>query len=1161
MATLFAGHAGDASGDTGGAPALGPALAGVVLSATSHLATSAAQAASPTGAAAAPSGDLLKTINYLLDDVLGLDRSGKLVQVVAQRGATVDANGDPHLTLDFNYALGGWPRSLLEGLPDSIFSIDIDTRKLREDHSYQLKIQDEIQDKLDDFVGRYVDLAVGQIEGFEHGVAQAAGTALRQLLASEILQPLSNEIADSLLDLELPDRADVSRILGDGFDAVYDHFRAAFVPEIAKTYAKVGLTEILTSLTSGLSPAWTGAIGTIGNGVLAPVINNIVDNYFDVVPDKDVLDGVEFNKVLGGAVANLLVDFQALDKKIVDDILGLDGDNQIEQWLAKLLNGKINEFVTDQFVSAVDFLGGEIDSLDIEQVFHEFAGQFSLAEIQNMLGDFFVNYAGNQLAQLFVNIDSLPEALVSQLGSVIGSSVLGEAIGSITMGAVGDLFGVAAWSAIGTSIFNGLGAILGAGVGAVAGSVVFELLDDLFDGAISGFFNKVVDWIRNDSPQAFFGVHYDPGQDAFVHGPDDWNYSKDSNNEMRAAVRALSDAFAVRLNAVIDFVGQEASFDPRYDSLTMVWGKKHYDEKYAAFAGPESNRLVQSKDPATVVLGGIGAVLHHMNFHTGNAILAKAYDLWKAQIEASGGGESAFATPDAFVLLQNMVGLAHFANQYRQDPTTFDALMASDAPIAITILQNYFQAQALGFNDATVLHGSHLGGEEVGSAAAGDVIHLDGIAWRATARGGDDTVYGSARGDLISGGTGADQIFGNDGADDAHGDEGNDTLYGGEGNDLLSGDAGDDLLQGDGGDDIVHGGTGRDRLFGFDGNDALYGDDGDDQIGGEAGDDLIDGGDGDDVLFGDGVGVSGRDTLYGGTGDDQIRAGDGHDLLLGGDGDDLLDGGAGDDTIDGGDGIDTADYGAAGSGVTVDLSAEEQNTYGGGVDTLVSVEVLLGSAHADSLKGGATADWLQGAGGADWITGGSGNESLWGGVGDDWIEGGDGDDTLFGGAGTDTASYAGAAGAVAVDLAIVEEQRTGGAGIDTLASIENLIGSAFGDVLAGDAGANVLTGGGGNDRFVFGGAAMGARDTIADFAAGDVIDLTAIDANGQAANDLAFAFIGGAAFGGVAGQLRVYGSGSSWIVEADMNGDRVADFSIAVTTLGSTGLGSHDFLL
>ena len=98
----------------------------------------------------------------------------------------------------------------------------------------------------------------------------------------------------------------------------------------------------------------------------------------------------------------------------------------------------------------------------------------------------------------------------------------------------------------------------------------------------------------------------------------------------------------------------------------------------------------------------------------------------------------------------------------------------------------------------------------------------------------------------------------------------------------------------------------------------------------------------------------------------------------------------------------------------------------------------------------------------------------------------------------------------------------GDAAGDTLSGIEQLIGSGFADTLTGNAGANmlwgmgggdVLTGGGGadvlkggagTDRFIYAALADSAvsaagKDTIRDFSAGDKIDLSAIDADGNPA--------------------------------------------------------------
>ena len=84
---------------------------------------------------------------------------------------------------------------------------------------------------------------------------------------------------------------------------------------------------------------------------------------------------------------------------------------------------------------------------------------------------------------------------------------------------------------------------------------------------------------------------------------------------------------------------------------------------------------------------------------------------------------------------------------------------------------------------------------------------------------------------------------------------------------------------------------------------------------------------------------------------------------------------------------------------------------------------------------------------------------------DDIIEGGDGADSIDGGAGIDTASYAGATAGVRAELA-GPANNTGEAAGDTYTSIENLIGSDFNDRLEGDAAANILQGGGGDDRIL-----------------------------------------------------------------------------------------------
>ena len=92
----------------------------------------------------------------------------------------------------------------------------------------------------------------------------------------------------------------------------------------------------------------------------------------------------------------------------------------------------------------------------------------------------------------------------------------------------------------------------------------------------------------------------------------------------------------------------------------------------------------------------------------------------------------------------------------------------------------------------------------------------------------------------------------------------------------------------------------------------------------------------------------------------------------------------------------------------------------------------------------------------------------------------------------DTVTYASATAPIAVSLAISVQQNTGGAGLDTLINIENLIGSGFNDNLIGNTKNNRLNGGVGNDT-LDGGAGSDSmigglgNDSFVVNVAGDVI--------------------------------------------------------------------------
>ncbi|WP_052955161.1 cadherin domain-containing protein [Microvirga vignae] len=138
------------------------------------------------------------------------------------------------------------------------------------------------------------------------------------------------------------------------------------------------------------------------------------------------------------------------------------------------------------------------------------------------------------------------------------------------------------------------------------------------------------------------------------------------------------------------------------------------------------------------------------------------------------------------------------------------------------------------------------------------------------------------------------------------------------------------------------------------------------------------------------------------------------------------------------------------------------------------------------------------------------------------------------------------------------DELNGGAGADMLD------GGVGNDALVGGAGADTLSGGAGADRFVFTSPVDGAvatPDVISDFSRSekDRISLSDIDANNRVGGDQKFAFIGSAAFSGVAGQLRYEQTSGNTQVMGDVNGDGVADFVIQVT--GLVGFTSGDFLL
>ena len=225
------------------------------------------------------------------------------------------------------------------------------------------------------------------------------------------------------------------------------------------------------------------------------------------------------------------------------------------------------------------------------------------------------------------------------------------------------------------------------------------------------------------------------------------------------------------------------------------------------------------------------------------------------------------------------------------------------------------------------------------------------------------------------------------------------------------------------------------------------------------------------------TGTGANDWVYAGNGNDTIATGAAADRVYAGSGDDIIRGGTGADILYAEGGNDTADYSDATGAVFVDIAARFANetaltvgTVSGAtavvsMDTLISFENVTGSAFGDRLYGT---------------------------TGDNLFQTGAGSDIVYGLDGSDTISYAAAAGAVFVDLqarfgietALTTGTVNGGTvavSTDTLISLENARGSAFGDRLYGTSEANQIFGEGGDD-FIYG---LGGNDTIVGGASND----------------------------------------------------------------------------
>lgn len=490
-----------------------------------------------------------------------------------------------------------------------------------------------------------------------------------------------------------------------------------------------------------------------------------------------------------------------------------------------------------------------------------------------------------------------------------------------------------------------------------------------------------------------------------------------------------------------------------------------------------------------------------------------------------------------------------------------------------------------------------------------------------TGSSANETLSGDAGGNVIRGGRGNDALQGRGGADTLDGGSGRDRaiydLSSAVDIDLtwttqLGGDAhGDRLISvedidGSRNSDSIRGNSAANNLFGNLGNDTLEGRGGADTLNGAGNVDTaaygssasgvtvrLDtgegfGGDaeGDRLISIENLtGSSFADILVGSSGSNVLRGANGNDQLSGLDGNDTLDGGFGSDTLDGGAGVDTASLAGASAGLQVTLRSnglDGRAVHGNYAETdvLRGIENVTGSAFNDSFYGNDLANTFDGGAG----------------TGADYFFESRGDDRYLGGDGLDALDMSGDAVGAVVNLSTGTLTRATSAERDIVSSIERvvgtsgddsilgrsvaetLIGGAGDDTIAGFLGRDELTGGAGSDVYLFRSESdspfngdVTAIDDVNGFDDGDLgyhdlIDLSGIDADGLLSNgDNAFIFVEGEVFGGNRGEMVISGFIENGVrirtVAADIDGDRLVDFALALRVSAAVTFDASDFVL
>ena len=306
---------------------------------------------------------------------------------------------------------------------------------------------------------------------------------------------------------------------------------------------------------------------------------------------------------------------------------------------------------------------------------------------------------------------------------------------------------------------------------------------------------------------------------------------------------------------------------------------------------------------------------------------------------------------------------------------------------------------------------------------------------------------------------------------------------------------------------------------------------------------------------------SGQGTFLGGIGNDVLVGNAGDDLLIGGDGNDTLTGGAGNDILRGGLGNNDIMDGGAGTEDMLDFSDGPGNPVGTGItftlvqnsiDTAITngtaglgnndvyrnIEGVIGTNFNDVITGSGNNDILRGGGGNDTLNGAGGTGDLidfrdgTAGITFTLVQSGVGTAFNASGAGLGTDTYSNMEGVIGTAFA---DTLTGSSGNDILrgeGGNDTLNGAGGNDTLTGGTGADTLTGGLGNDIFVLS-VPLNNVDTIVDYAAGDIVDITGILNVPGAVDPIADGYLRVTTTGLI--QVDLDGGGNSWMTVSNIN--------------------------